>query len=714
MGLLAPLYALAALALVGPILFHLIRRQPRGEVSFSSLMFLSPSPPRLTRRSRLDNLWLLLLRVLALLLIAIAFMRPFFRQDQFLNTALVGRHIVLLIDTSGSMQRGDVWAAAQRTATEVLGDLSSTDQVALYSIDSKLTALLPLDDLGNTAPEVTQQAAKEALLQLEPTWQPTELAVGLMSLADLIASQSIADSLPAGTNHEVVLITDLHSGIRLEGLQGFVWPESIHLDIRQVLPAKVGNSHLSLLQSAEEGPTSTTLETATTASVGTTSAIDRVRVESDSDAQTTPLQLLWANADGPLADRGTGLQMPSGQVRVVPLGERPPSADRIVLLGDAWDGDNTLYLVQPTRTAREIVYCGTTPSLPEEDLSYFLKQAPLNSDLVKREVVTVDADELPARLESPETCAVVLEPTAAVLGQSAAIARFADRGGVVLICLSRPIAENRDGAADTDSLSGFLRELLQERSLNVSEGTTEDFSLLAKIDFAHPVFAPFADPRFNDFSKLRFWSHRQVALPADSEVRTVASFDDQDPLLLEATRGAGRVWLLTAGWQPTASSLGLSTKFVPILMGLVDPYARRHPRQLSYEVGEAIEVSDPQHAVVTTSNAEPVDEGQVVRHAQAIELRRPGLFWLQDGDSRQQVAVQVPASESRLAPLDVAQIEQYGITVGPFASDVRRRESLRQMQTEELESRQRLWQWLLVACLVVLVLETWLAGWQSR
>ncbi|MEO8269458.1 MAG: BatA domain-containing protein, partial [Aureliella sp.] len=235
MGLLAPLYALAALALAGPILFHLIRRQPRGEVTFSSLMFLSPSPPRLTRRSRLDNLWLLLLRVLALLLISVAFMRPFLRQDQFLNATLAGRHIVLLIDTSGSMQRGDIWTAAQRIATEVLSELSPTDQVALYSIDSELTAILPLDELDKSAPSVTQQAAKEALAKLEPTWLPTELAEGLKSLVDSIASQGISDALPVGTNHEVVLVTDLHSGIRLEGLQGFAWPENLHLDIRQVL-----------------------------------------------------------------------------------------------------------------------------------------------------------------------------------------------------------------------------------------------------------------------------------------------------------------------------------------------------------------------------------------------------------------------------------------------------------------------------------------------
>ena len=56
MGFLAPLYIAGALAIGLPILFHLIRRAPHGRQEFSSLMFLSPSPPRLTRRSRLDQI----------------------------------------------------------------------------------------------------------------------------------------------------------------------------------------------------------------------------------------------------------------------------------------------------------------------------------------------------------------------------------------------------------------------------------------------------------------------------------------------------------------------------------------------------------------------------------------------------------------------------------------------------------------------------------
>src|SRR5690606_23965635 len=40
MSFLTPLYILGALAVAAPIVFHLIRRTPKGEVPFSSLMFL--------------------------------------------------------------------------------------------------------------------------------------------------------------------------------------------------------------------------------------------------------------------------------------------------------------------------------------------------------------------------------------------------------------------------------------------------------------------------------------------------------------------------------------------------------------------------------------------------------------------------------------------------------------------------------------------------
>ena len=62
MSFLTPVYLLAGLAVLGPILFHLIRKRPREIREFSAVDFLEPSPPRLSRRSRMDQWLLLLLR----------------------------------------------------------------------------------------------------------------------------------------------------------------------------------------------------------------------------------------------------------------------------------------------------------------------------------------------------------------------------------------------------------------------------------------------------------------------------------------------------------------------------------------------------------------------------------------------------------------------------------------------------------------------------
>ena len=114
MSLLAPLYFLGALAVGLPILFHLIRRQPKGQVEFSSLMFLRPTPPRLTRRSRLDNWFLLLLRALALTLLAAAFARPFLR-----SVALFGRSV------ARSQDRADGRHQRQHAADQDFGSRRS-------------------------------------------------------------------------------------------------------------------------------------------------------------------------------------------------------------------------------------------------------------------------------------------------------------------------------------------------------------------------------------------------------------------------------------------------------------------------------------------------------------------------------------------------------------------------------------------------------------
>src|ERR1044071_1463496 len=105
MSFLAPFFLAGALAVSLPVIFHLIRRTTRERTQFSSLMFLLPSPPRLTRRSRLEHILLLLLRCLVICLLAFGFARPFFKKPVQSEPSAGGRRTVIGGNPSASRRR---------------------------------------------------------------------------------------------------------------------------------------------------------------------------------------------------------------------------------------------------------------------------------------------------------------------------------------------------------------------------------------------------------------------------------------------------------------------------------------------------------------------------------------------------------------------------------------------------------------------------------
>src|SRR3954462_9463446 len=119
MSFLTPLFLLGALAVAFPVGFPLIRRTPRERVSFSSLMFLEASPPRITKRSRLEHILLLLLRCAVLCLLALAFARPFFPKPMPPSKSEnQSSRVAILVDTSASMRREDLWNQAKQRVVE--------------------------------------------------------------------------------------------------------------------------------------------------------------------------------------------------------------------------------------------------------------------------------------------------------------------------------------------------------------------------------------------------------------------------------------------------------------------------------------------------------------------------------------------------------------------------------------------------------------------
>ena len=94
----------------------------------------------------------------------------------------------------------------------------------------------------------------------------------------------------------------------------------------------------------------------------------------------------------------------------------------------------------------------------------------------------------------------------------------------------------------------------------------------------------------------------------------------------------------------------------------------------------------------------------------STQTDQPGLYAVDTPAGTTWFAVNLDPLESKTAPLPAETIEQYGIRLANHSQKTVDREQRRQMYNAELENRQKLWRWLILAAIGILILETWLAG----
>jgi hypothetical protein len=243
--------------------------------------------------------------------------------------------------------------------------------------------------------------------------------------------------------------------------------------------------------------------------------------------------------------------------------------------------------------------------------------------------------------------------------------------------------------------------------------------MLGELDFRHPIFAPFADPRFSDFTKIHFWEYVRVDEATIPHARTVAKFDSGDPALIEVPTGSGRVLVLTSGWQPHLSQLALSSKFVPLLYSILETSGVPMPLPVQYRVGDSVPLSAlVSQARMPTTIGAPDDRRFTVDSAtnNFTQTDVPGVYKVMTDEGTRRFVVNLDPAESRTAPLAAEELERFGVPLlqpGPSQRDPELERKTR-LQNADLESRQKLWRWLVAGTLAILLVETWLAGRTAR
>lgn len=685
MSFLAPLFLLGVLAVALPLWFHRIRQSTKERQSFSTLLFLETTPPRFTQRSRLQHLLLLALRAAALILLALAFARPFRNtptpppvvQSQPQST-------VLLLDASASMRRDNLWNEALARVEHWLRQLAPGDAFSLVVFDDTVRPVVRFPEW--TAMDVSTRVdeCRQRLRTLEPGWGATHLDRGLIQAAESLAELN----LDPAANRRIVLITDLQDGSHRQQLQGFSWPQGIHVRVDPVRPRESGNAGLQQIRPIQNlDPTETVVP---------------VRIVNSADARAEEFRLQWESVPGvpPLA-----VHVPAGSSRSLSLAW--PSSNSVtgelVLTGDAAAFDNRLFLAR-SEPMRRTVRCLTTEN-PEDPTGsfYFLRRAFAPTS---ERHVTLETGMPPA--EPPGTRSrhllVAVQPLSAA--EITGLRAHVEEGGLALVVLVPG-----DKGEGVGRLFGRSEPWVEEGKVPVA-----GYRLLGEVDFEHPVFAPFADARYNDFTKIHFWKFRSVPADALPGTRIVARFDNGDPALLEVPLGRGSVFVLASSWRPEDSELARSTKFVPLLHSLLEQAAGPTVQETLLRVAD--EWSLPQESVEVPNRIRRPDGQEVVLATNTTRygpLEVPGSYLAYSGAGGRAFAVNLDPAESRTTPLLPEELAQLGVPlVAPKTSTDVSPAKRTSLHRTELESRQKLWRGFLVAVALLILAETWLAAALTR
>ena len=691
MSLLAPLYALGLLAIAGPIVLHLIRRQPKGSVQFSSLIFLSPTPPRLTKRSRITNWLLLLIRITAIVLLALAFARPFLRSEDQTNVANPGRRIAILLDTSASMKRDGLWVASIEALEKTLDELQPNDQVALISFDEEPTLEVDFNDAMAGTLDTHRQLILQSAEQLQATSKATALGTAIQFTSEL----AMTEPSGAGTRNDInsddqtlnasvtpsaqiIVISDLQQGSNLESLQAYAWPKQLTLDLRPVIPKTNGNASVTLLKVTKDDRKSNQV---------------RVRVDNTEDSNLNEFQISWLNRDELQVNREK-LTIPPGRTRVVNLPSPTADVVAVTVEGDGAEFDNRHYFVTTKPIETEALFFGDLNQDLRNDLFYYLKILPLNTESRSISFRPIEGSELNSLDSAKVPLVVIAKPLAS--NEYAKLKRYIDSGGTVLFVLG-----------DSQTCNQILQNVNQigGMSLTGEESDMSDYSMLTDIRYSHRFFLNVAEPQFSDFSKIKFWNHRNLTgLQATEKV--LASFDDGSPAIIETKQGLGSLVIFAFGWQPEESQFALSTKFLPLIDSIIsDKIEPADPQSVA--VGDPVPFPHSETAKLSndageTTNFKARSDGKFITE--------PGIYQHSDQDRRQTFAVNVRASESQTKPLDSEDFERLGVRIGKLETGAITQIRERQLKDQELEKSQGIWQWMLVAALLLLFSENLISG----
>src|SRR5690349_1649346 len=672
MSFLTPLFFLGVAALAAPILVHLVRRTRARKVQFPALVFVRQVPQRTIRRRTLQNVLLMLLRCLAILLIVIAFTRPFFTGGSSAKSSNAAGATVILIDNSLSMRREDFFAEAQRRAAAAIDDARNDEQIAVVSFDKRYSVTNRFTNDKNRL--------RAAVKTMTVGWDGTEYEQALRG------AESLLSEVQTNGPRRIVLISDFQAPGWHQATATFKLANTTQLttlDVSGNNPAP--NVAITDVEARGVVFGQKYLDTlAVHISNFSDTPRDHVQVDFQINDQTVEKRDISLNSRDARVVEFTNFNLNDGANRCT-----------IELASNDFAPDNRFYFTLRRETpARALIVENAERGRSD---SLHLQSALTTDDNLPFTFALKSAGSVdPAGI--PDYALVVLNDSGPLSPALAdALVRFVNGGGQMIV--------STGPRTQPDSFNATLQQISPATLREAVQTKTGESVAITEVKFEHPIFEVFQQSgRLAAANVIGYFRSEPRANAA-----VLARFEDGSPALVEGRTGKGRVLLFTSSLGPSWNDMPLTPLYLPFIHQMVR-YAGTREENAWYGLGQTFTVGKRQEqappAIDTPGGARLSESRSTPDGELLVTAREPGFYRLRYSSQPDFAAVDIDGAEGDFSKLNFQEFIA-GVTGG--AGTAEGAAANQNFTGEEVEGRQKVWWALLLVALVLLLVESVLA-----
>ncbi len=641
LSLLSPLALGLGVLLLGPLVAHMARQEPRQRLAYGAMMLMQRLVKRIRRERRLRDLFLLALRLATVLLVVLGVSRPLLVWPGDVPEVGASGRVVVILDNSLSMglvEGGEsMLAKARDKAVSMVESLPEGTELALVRVSGEATAL-------QSSLQASTAAIVEGILSTEQGYGGTDLAGALHE------ARALLDGEPG----EVLVFTDgVGPGVVEAAQSELTW---LLEGSASVIPILVRSDHPQNLtvSAAEYGE-------------GLEGGSITVVVKNHGDRQVeAPVTV--GLPDG--SEITVFTDLPPGEEveeRFTVPPEVPGGVSWVRVEDSSLPVDNTRYFHLPrVGASRVMVIDGDPGTTPVRSETYFLERALAPWGALRGGVLPEVGSPASLATLDPESHRVVFLANVAEPGPYAArLVDFVRAGGGLVVSGGENVTAQRYNGVLRDLLPSLLRKSRNLVGLDATGGNP-----LVLPDGDLPVFRAFN--RSGRAGLARITARRVLTFEPFSEseeVRTLATWEGGIPALVERQVGLGRVLVWTSTLDTGWGNAPLQAAFLPLIQQLVGALGgeaqgsgSRHQglvgTQVTVPLGSILQSHDPvlrnQEGVEVPYRREETRDGIV------FTPHRPGAYHLslEGAAPLAWIAINTDPVESNLTPgLELAEAE---------------------------------------------------------